>query len=1046
MLYEPCGGICAGLEAVLRNGITVSRYIYSDVSLAAQNVARTRVLALSDSYPRQLSRQAVQWAFTTLPMDILQCNTQTLVSAGALQGEQWLVIAGPECKDFSPAGKNRGLAGPHAAVFRACIGLIGALQQLQRVPPLYIIENAALQHNFRSREIRERDFPALCQLIGRPVTLDAARVGSYAHRLRNFWSNLAPFHLVQDQVQAIQRPPHVQADAVLKPGRFSSRVEVPDRPPFYPANTMGQPRSAFPTLVAYPMSRAFKLGRPGAVYDIRQGRWTEPDPDEREAILGYPIGCTVGSPPLPAYDRHVLTGNCIDQAALSVLVRILVRLSYQIVRRPEHQLPVWRPVHRHPQAARPVLPVAPRVLPKDLLGSEVAFLLAVQAGEQQPPPDTAVLDVDPSLPTTDTTPLQVYNHNKRMARAAYEPGALDIVSDAHVLDYLAHGKLPASVTTHRSLRRIIRRARGYRVEDSVGGSRQIYRVLGNGAVRLVPPVVERPGIIETAHRLSGHFGVRRTAHLLLANYWWQGILADVTKVVGQCLVCDQVRAKFSNPTTQLQSLPIEGLFYRWGVDTSGPYRATARGNRYIMHAIEYFSAVLVLEPMPTKEARDTAYAFQHGVLERFGSCAEVLTDNGGEYQGEFQQLLSACFIDHRLTSPNHPQANGLAERSVGTIKRALRTHCQDTLSVDTWDVKLPFVALAYNCSVQQATRCSPYQLVYAREPTFPSSAARDAMRTCLPDMTSNHPNAQAKAVANLLQRAEYVRAVLPTIASNLAIAHHRDSLRYTMRRSGGWLPQLRKFMVGDFVYVRKPNQTNTLQTPVKQTILRVMKVTPSGYVALQGRCGCVVKNHVRNLARCHLPHIDGTIYPELARPSADLMCEKCGYPDDDGVMLLCDICSRGWHTYCLQPPLVKPPAGDWICPHCIAAGIQVVPPELKKKRKGTEERTNLADKLFATKTTRAADLAARAYDGRLVAKTKEGSEAKIWGMVTYRGDIHRPNYFLVRFDDGTEAVMTRRAVSALQPLPKGAQRPTDIVMPVSCVPSCGHPAHLALDD
>ena len=98
--------------------------------------------------------------------------------------------------------------------------------------------------------------------------------------------------------------------------------------------------------------------------------------------------------------------------------------------------------------------------------------------------------------------------------------------------------------------------------------------------------------------------------------------------------------------------------------------------------------------MPTKEARDTAYAFQHGVLERFGSCAEVLTDNWGEYQGEFQQRLSACFIDHRLTSPNHPQANGLAERSVGTIKRALRTHCQDTLPVDTWDVKLPFVALA----------------------------------------------------------------------------------------------------------------------------------------------------------------------------------------------------------------------------------------------------------------------------------------------------------------------------------------------------------------
>jgi len=33
-------------------------------------------------------------------------------------------------------------------------------------------------------------------------------------------------------------------------------------------------------------------------------------------------------------------------------------------------------------------------------------------------------------------------------------------------------------------------------------------------------------------------------------------------------------------------------------------------------------------------------------------------------------------------------------------------------------------------------------------------------------------------------------------------------------------------------------------------------------------------------------------------------------------MLLCDTCDRGYHTYCLRPPLSSVPVGDWFCPPC----------------------------------------------------------------------------------------------------------------------------------
>jgi hypothetical protein len=33
-------------------------------------------------------------------------------------------------------------------------------------------------------------------------------------------------------------------------------------------------------------------------------------------------------------------------------------------------------------------------------------------------------------------------------------------------------------------------------------------------------------------------------------------------------------------------------------------------------------------------------------------------------------------------------------------------------------------------------------------------------------------------------------------------------------------------------------------------------------------------------------------------------------------MLLCDGCDHGYHMFCLEPPLVAVPKGDWFCPGC----------------------------------------------------------------------------------------------------------------------------------
>jgi hypothetical protein len=80
---------------------------------------------------------------------------------------------------------------------------------------------------------------------------------------------------------------------------------------------------------------------------------------------------------------------------------------------------------------------------------------------------------------------------------------------------------------------------------------------------------------------------------------------------------------------------------------------------------------VVLAPTSDKEPGTVAAIFTREVLTRYGACAEVVTDRGGGFGGAFQACLDAALIDHKSTSAYQPQANGLSERVVQVVKRAL---------------------------------------------------------------------------------------------------------------------------------------------------------------------------------------------------------------------------------------------------------------------------------------------------------------------------------------------------------------------------------------
>jgi site-specific DNA-cytosine methylase len=1053
-VYEPFGGMCAGLEMALRNGIRVRRYIYGDISAVSRRVAALRGRELSSRYPSLLPLSATVSMFAQLPQDITRVTPELLRSAGATDGSQWLVVAGWPCQDLSPAGQCRGLEGTRSGTLKDLVRVLVSLQHLQPgLPPGYILENVPLQHNFSSAALRTEVHRDICDLIGEPATLDAARFGSYAHRLRNFWTNLASAAQLNAVVATIQPPAGRLVADILDEGRTMRPVQRTDAAPFYPANVAGQPRVALPTLTAYPRSRQFAHAHsPGAVHDSRTGEWGEPNPDERERALGYTTGATA-APGVTSAQRHEVTGAAMDIRALQSLYAIanamwalrvtsVLRTAAQALKRmvafssPARRIMAaqgWRPGMALGAAGTGLLaPIAPTWRhPRDLHGVGAARyppatptrFVALGGGRVQPTCNSETWRQRPSQEQRNTTQANALVADVATgAEKQRTPGQDDIWADPTTLSYVQNTAQTSSGTSYGTSTGVTaaERQRAQRRSMTYAWERnKLYRKMGDGSTRLVPPPAQRADLIREMHDTSGHFGERRTVNLLMRTYWWHGMYKDVSAVVRSCAVCDRVRASFNATPMELSPLPIEGLFYRWGVDLCGPFPATARGNTYVMVMVEYFSKTIELAPLKAKEAVNTRAAFLDCVLGRYGACAEVVTDQGTEFQGAFDDLLVSAYIDHRMTAPNHPQADGLAERAVQTVKRALRKRCEVDGRADHWDEELPWIRLGYNASAQAASGFSPYYMLYAHHPVVPP-AIKERMEE--PITIGDSAEAQDQAALVVLQRADAIRKASLVAGNNLKIAQHRDALRYSTVRGGGYIPRMRKFEVGDYVYVRHGAVNSTLQIPARREVLRVLELRPSGAVVLQGKCGRTIASHTINCAPCHLPIASTEVDVTLARPDLELACEECNFTHDDAKMLLCDYCGTGWHMYCLDPPLGSVPKGVWLCHRCTTLGItphQVQQRQQRSSAYGPD--TDLrAGELFPSASTRQRDERARLLDGRVVRRETVNPSTRrrepVWGRLTFLGASKRPHYFSVQYTSGlTETMSYTVAQRSLQP-------------------------------
>lgn len=208
----------------------------------------------------------------------------------------------------------------------------------------------------------------------------------------------------------------------------------------------------------------------------------------------------------------------------------------------------------------------------------------------------------------------------------------------------------------------------------------------------------------------------RVADAIVNQYFWIGMHKDVKRIINACpCAANKQRVTVVRP---LLPIPIPvGPFDLVAVDLMTLARSY-EGNRFLIVAQDYFSTWPEVQPVPEKTAKRVAEFLEEYVFARYGCPVELVTDQGREFLGEVNQVLTRGVVIHRTTSAYRAQANGFVEHLNGVLGRALAATL-DKGDLRTWERGLVDFLTGYRGLRHSSTGKSPHQLLMGRPTRLP---------------------------------------------------------------------------------------------------------------------------------------------------------------------------------------------------------------------------------------------------------------------------------------------------------------------------------------
>ena len=239
-------------------------------------------------------------------------------------------------------------------------------------------------------------------------------------------------------------------------------------------------------------------------------------------------------------------------------------------------------------------------------------------------------------------------------------------------------------------------------------------------LQVVMPKALRREFLQQIHQAvwGVHVGARKMQLMLRQRAYWPGWRTAVERYCKECVTCRSAQRGPVRRQGPMQTYPPAGPYERLQIDLTGKHPVSRSGHKYILTAIDAYTRFLITVPLKEKTAVAVADALVEKVFCPFGSCRELVSDQGTEfYNAVMSELCERMHVVRLRTTAYRPQANGVVER----VHRSMNTLLSKVVSENQrdWPEWLPAVTAAYNASDHESTGFSPYYLVYGRDYSIP---------------------------------------------------------------------------------------------------------------------------------------------------------------------------------------------------------------------------------------------------------------------------------------------------------------------------------------
>ena len=157
---------------------------------------------------------------------------------------------------------------------------------------------------------------------------------------------------------------------------------------------------------------------------------------------------------------------------------------------------------------------------------------------------------------------------------------------------------------------------------------------------------------------GGHSGINKTRQKLTRRYFWKGMTDDINEFVRTCDKCQRKKTiKLQKTQVSMRSIPIpQKIFSQVGIDLI--QMVESNGYKYILTFCDFFTKWPELIPLPDKKATTIAKEL-YGIFTRYGCPDVLISDRGTEFCNAVSEAIFTYMgVEHRVSSPYHPQTNG----------------------------------------------------------------------------------------------------------------------------------------------------------------------------------------------------------------------------------------------------------------------------------------------------------------------------------------------------------------------------------------------------